>query len=409
MDVTILGGGISGITTGLLLRALGHAPTIVTHRRADRSYAEPDPLFASLYPAASVIPHAVQVDDVVRRMRETQLFFEILRQHGTFGIRQQRHYEVFESPPPAPAYAPAMHDFQWLPDDGSGAPGVPRRSDAKGVYGWTFRAYFAETPTYLTRLYDLFDAAGGQVRSGVQITRDTLPSLPGQALVNCLGAGSRFLFPDPAPHSFLQGYLVYATPNRPAVDRRHREVCSYNYHPPASVYHRPDGSPAGVYAYPRTDTWVIGGTKRPGEVEDGTWRGPPVSGPTVNIDGHAIPQPVVEVNADLLHSLFDVDIRQADLRATEGVRFARDLNGGGVRLEADTCDGRLLIHNYGHGGAGVTLSWSTALQVARSLTARGENTTSGSAPPAAASHNAPPVLSALARTARSLGLDPDRV
>jgi D-amino-acid oxidase len=37
-----------------------------------------------------------------------------------------------------------------------------------------------------------------------------------------------------------------------------------------------------------------------------------------------------------------------------------------VRLDADTLtDGRLLVHDYGHGGSGFTLSWGCADEVAR--------------------------------------------
>jgi D-amino-acid oxidase len=38
-----------------------------------------------------------------------------------------------------------------------------------------------------------------------------------------------------------------------------------------------------------------------------------------------------------------------------------------VRLEAEVISGRKVIHNYGHGGAGVTLSWGCADEVARML------------------------------------------
>ena len=36
-----------------------------------------------------------------------------------------------------------------------------------------------------------------------------------------------------------------------------------------------------------------------------------------------------------------------------------------VRLEAETFEGKTIVHNYGHGGGGVTLSWGCANDVAQ--------------------------------------------
>jgi D-amino-acid oxidase len=44
-----------------------------------------------------------------------------------------------------------------------------------------------------------------------------------------------------------------------------------------------------------------------------------------------------------------------------GIRPSRK---SGVRVEREWLrDGRMLIHNYGHGGAGFTLSWGCAREV----------------------------------------------
>lgn len=49
-----------------------------------------------------------------------------------------------------------------------------------------------------------------------------------------------------------------------------------------------------------------------------------------------------------------------DRRYVAGLRPYRD---GTFRLESESIGERLLVHNYGHGGAGITMSWGVALEV----------------------------------------------
>ena len=58
-----------------------------------------------------------------------------------------------------------------------------------------------------------------------------------------------------------------------------------------------------------------------------------------------------QVNLPLINASWDRVIR-----TTVGLRPHRD---SGFRLEPDKLDQKLLIHNYGHGGAGMSLSWGT--------------------------------------------------
>ncbi|HEY2792992.1 MAG TPA: FAD-dependent oxidoreductase, partial [Micromonosporaceae bacterium] len=63
-----------------------------------------------------------------------------------------------------------------------------------------------------------------------------------------------------------------------------------------------------------------------------------------------------------------IDPRLASARVLEhrvGLRPSRP----SVRLEAVAQNGRTVIHNYGHGGSGVTLSWGCADDVVARATA----------------------------------------
>lgn len=398
MRIAVLGGGVSGITTALLLQTCGYDTTVVTAARADAPAGADWPRLASHYPAASVIPHTVQIRHPARHTRWSQACFDVFVDAPGWGVRTQRHAELFEQPPEPPAYLGALRALSHLPDDGRGAPGLPRRSEAAALFGWTFNMTFVDAPRYLRQLYRCYTQIGGTVQR-MRLTPETRSHAPGDVWINCLGAGAPHVFPDRAPASFLHGHLLHV--NAPvAASGWSAPVQSYNYAPAPSCYpSHQEGEPGGLYFYPRSKTWVIGGTKHPARRSGGYTT--PLRGPTRHVNGVALPEAMWTTNASLIQQLTGVDFRTAPLRVVSGLRYLRDPHHEGVRLEWDADPERPTFHNYGHGGAGVTLSWSCALHVLHALRTRKALT----GPPAHARSNASDHtarLRALHHTARHL-------
>ena len=73
-----------------------------------------------------------------------------------------------------------------------------------------------------------------------------------------------------------------------------------------------------------------------------------------------VPTPLITLNRDIIRTLTGADVNELSLTAMTGYRHKRST----VRLESTADGARRIIHNYGHGGAGVTLSWSCALRAA---------------------------------------------
>lgn len=104
-----------------------------------------------------------------------------------------------------------------------------------------------------------------------------------------------------------------------------------------------DGDVAPLFIVPRFDDVVIGGAAEAG-----------VRSPEVD---DALTSELVERARCIEPALADAEV----LSAAAGHRPVRDR----LRLERGRIAGRPVVHCYGHGGAGIALSWGTAVAVAR--------------------------------------------
>lgn len=340
-DITVLGGGISGITTALGLELLGYETELRTAERADRPREKP-PAFASLWGAGAIFPYKIAIDRLEEVFDDSLALFRMLADSSAYGIRTQNHYWLFEGDS---SLAHLESVERESVDDPPSLPGAD-------VTGYASTLYFAEMQTYLERLYETYEMAGGTVLRH-RVTRDELTALPGDLLVNCTGYYSTELFPDDRPFRAVRGHLVRVPA---AIPRRDGRLTSY-------IYEQATGDL--LYCFPRTDALYLGGTSQEGNPPpEGPWNGEECDGPTVSLDGTTVPERLVDGNAALLDQ-FGVDIDDTPKQGLVGYRPVRDPDGEGVRVELADEDGVPVVHNYGHGGAGITLSWGCTVRVAR--------------------------------------------
>ncbi|WP_435742164.1 FAD-dependent oxidoreductase [Nocardioides sp. SYSU DS0663] len=178
--------------------------------------------------------------------------------------------------------------------------------------GWRLTVPVVEMPTYLAWLVRRVEELGGT------LTRLNLRALPdgGDAVVDCAGIGARLLAAD-----------LSVTPVRGQVVLLEHTGLDHWWL---------DGS-GPTYVVPRSRDIVVGGTD-----EEGEWSRTPSEESTRDILRRA---------ERLVPGLAGARV----LRTKVGLRPARP----SVRLERQ---GRV-VHCYGHGGAGVTLSWGCAEEV----------------------------------------------
>jgi len=188
--------------------------------------------------------------------------------------------------------------------------------------GFSLRVPLMDTTIYLDYLTARFREAGGEIHANVRFEKPEDVDTKFDLVINCAGIGARELVHDAdlEPH---RGQVAI-------VPRIEGLSCAIVC----------DDAPL-MYAIPRASDCVFGGTN---DVSD-----------NLAADPATTSQIVAECSRVL-----DIE-RPRVLAERVGLRPFRK---SGLRLERDRLhDGRTVIHNYGHGGAGFTLSWGCAREV----------------------------------------------
>jgi D-amino-acid oxidase len=305
-EIVVVGGGVVGLTTAVVLAERGRRVRVWTR---DRVEATTSAVAGALWWPYRIEPLALAR---VWALRSLGVYEELAAGSGASGVRlvdgvlgETRLDEV----------------DGWLTER------MPelRATTADEYAGSGIRARLPliDMPVHLPWLRERLVAAGGVVEPR---TVSGLPEADAPVVVNCTGLAARELVPDPSVRP-VRGQLVVV--ENPGID---------------TWLVSTDATGEYAYMFPQPGGLVLGGT-----AEEDAWSLEP---------DPATAEAIVRRCAALRPEIAGARV----LEHRVGLRPTRPA----VRLERDTLpDGRLLIHNYGHGGAGVTVAWGCAEEAAR--------------------------------------------
>jgi D-amino-acid oxidase len=302
-EALVIGAGVSGLTTALCLAEAGHAVRI-------RTAALPLKTTSRAAGAMWGSTFAGPADKVEGWARASLDAFRELARDPASGVAI-----VSGTLASSGGAAPPPQLF----------PGVEvRPSEPPAGYAAAFRVTLPliDMPRYLDHLAARVEAAGiGIELRPVESLAEAVGEAP--AVVNCAGVGARDLVPDPALRSVRGQHVVV---ENPGLDE---------------FFMTEPFGPAWTSLFPHGERLILGSV-----AHEDDWDTEPRSE-----DAEAI-----------LERCAAVEPRVRDARILEhqvGLRPARDA----VRVEAQALGAARVVHNYGHGGTGVGLSWGCARDV----------------------------------------------
>lgn len=310
--IIVIGGGVSGLSCAHELAAAGGQVELWTAQLPARTTSMVAAAFWYPYraePMARVAPWSAvgyaRFAALAAGARAEQI-----------GVRMREAIELFPSEVEDPAWSRYVRGFRHARAEELAAYG----SDY--AHGIVFEAPVIEMPRYLPWLVEQIEARGVTIR---ERRLDSLePALEvAEVVVNTTGLGARELVDDARVYP-VRGQLLRHT-------RQQLERVLIDEH----------GAQGITYIVPRGEDVILGGVSEEQvdrlEVDPG--------------QSEAIYARCARIEPGLEGS--------RRLGVSVGLRPCRDE----VRVEAERVGGKLVVHDYGHGGAGVTLSWGCAAEV----------------------------------------------
>ena len=306
--IAIIGAGVSGLTCGVVFAEQGYRTVIFAKdigQQTTSSVAAAVWFPYHVEPAERVIPLALEA---------YQVLLDLARfpESGVSIIESRQFLRTGEIEIP-----------DWaIPLGACVIPSEVEGSLESFKSGFSLRVPLMDTTIYLDYLTARFHKAGGEIHANVRFEKLEDVDTKFDLVINCAGIGARELVHDLdlEPH---RGQVAIV----PRIESLSCAVVC-------------DDAPL-MYAIPRTHDCVFGGTNELSE--------------NLTADPATTSRIVAECSRVLSIEKPRVLAERVGLRPfrKSGVRIERDLLRGG----------RAVIHNYGHGGAGFTLSWGCAREV----------------------------------------------
>ncbi len=308
MYIPIIGCGVMGLTCGIRLLEAGHQAHIIAK--------DLPPNTTSNWAAAIWFPYkAFPVDKVLRWSKVSYDECYRLIEDPAAGIRDTQLIQLFSEPMPDPWWQEAVNQFGRL---------SPDQLPLDYADAFVVTVPVIDTRMHMQYLVNRFQQLGGMIEQRELHHVDEIETAD-NIILNCAGLGSRTLFNDETVYP-IRGQIIRVKADDARIS-----------------YLDDTGSRAVTYVIPRIDDVILGGT-------------------AMYHDWNETPNP--DTAAEILRKAKELAPELGEnpeiLQHGVGLRPGRDV----VRLEKEEReDGRIVIHNYGHGGAGFTLAWGCAADV----------------------------------------------